>query len=201
MATLIQNPPHAQHGEGDQPKAGGGVSGSARPTDAARKHARQLRRGMSLPEVLLWRLLCREQIGFKFRRQHPVGLYVLDFYCAELHLAIEVDGISHDMGDRPARDVKRDAWLGLHGVEVLRIPAADVLRDATAVADSLARLLDARSKPLHRPAGGPPPHAARGEDKHNPPHASRGEGDHAKHGGGVSGSVETIDHPNRAQRR
>jgi very-short-patch-repair endonuclease len=63
--------------------------------------ARRLRRTMSLPEVLLWTQLRGKPLGIKFRKQHPVGDYVVDFYCAEKQLAVEIDGIAHDMGDRP----------------------------------------------------------------------------------------------------
>ena len=51
-----------------------------------------------------------------FRRQHPIGPYVIDFYCAKAWLAIEIDGMSHDMGDRPYSDAQRDAWLRERGV-------------------------------------------------------------------------------------
>ncbi len=97
------------------------------------KRARSLRRKMSLPEVLLWRELRGRPDGLKFRRQHPSGDYVIDFFCLEAGLGIEVDGASHDMGDRPERDVVRDAWLLGQGIEVLRIPARDVLGDVDAV--------------------------------------------------------------------
>jgi len=84
---------------------------------------------MSPPEVRLW-LRLRERTDARpiFRRQHPIGPYVLDFYCAAARLAIEVDGVGHDMGDRPRRDARRDAWLASRGIETLRIPAGDVLR-------------------------------------------------------------------------
>ncbi len=95
---------------------------------------------MSLPEVLLWRLIKNRGAGLRFRRQHPIGAYVLDFYCAELRLAIEIDGAAHDTGDRPERDEKRTVWLEHQGVEVIRIPASDVLKDAASVAESI-RLL------------------------------------------------------------
>ena len=65
-------------------------------TKATVKLARKLRSEMSLPEVLLWRELRLRPGGYKFRRQHPAGPYVLDFYCAALGLAIEVDGMAHD---------------------------------------------------------------------------------------------------------
>ena len=73
--------------------------------------ARRQRANISLPEVLLWNLLRREPEGGKFRRQHPVGVYVLDFYCAEAKVGIEIDGIAHDMGDRPQRDeIRAVGW-------------------------------------------------------------------------------------------
>ncbi len=125
-------------------------------TDKAYKNARKLRRELSLPEKLLWVRLRGAEV--RFRRQHPVGPYVLDFYCPAARLAIEVDGAAHDFGDRPQRDEARTEWLRSQGVEVLRIPAEDVLADADAVADALLRLC---SEPLHHSASpsGLAPHA------------------------------------------
>jgi very-short-patch-repair endonuclease len=125
-------------------------------TDKAYKNARRLRRTLSLPEKLLWVRLRRAEV--RFRRQHPIGRYVLDFYCPAAKLAIEVDGAAHDFGNRPQRDDVRTAWLNGEGIQVLRIPAKDVLADPDAVADALLRLC---AEPLHHPAppDGPPPHA------------------------------------------
>ena len=107
----------------------------------ALRDAKRLRREMTLPEVLLYRLLKQRPDGLKFRRQHPFGKrIVLDFFCAERRLGIEIDGISHDMGDRPERDIRRDAFLRSQGIKVIRIPAADVLRDAQAVAQSIVSI-------------------------------------------------------------
>lgn len=97
--------------------------------------ARKLRRTMSLPEVLLWQAL--RQSSVKVRRQHPCGPYVLDFYCPPAKLAIEVEGIVHEMGDRPECDEARFEWLASCGLSVLRIAAADVLKDAGVVAESI----------------------------------------------------------------
>ena len=97
--------------------------------------ARKLRRTMSLPEVMLWQAL--RQSSVKVRRQHPCGPFVLDFYCPPAKLAIEVEGIVHEMGNRPERDEARFEWLESRGVGVLRIPATDVLKDADAVAESI----------------------------------------------------------------
>jgi very-short-patch-repair endonuclease len=82
--------------------------------------AAKLRRALALPEGLLWRELRKRPDGLKFRRQHPAGRYVLDFFCAGAKLAVEVDGEMHSRGDRPARDAERDAWLRTQGVRVLR---------------------------------------------------------------------------------
>ena len=101
--------------------------------------ARQQRQNMSLPEVLLWNLLRKSPDGVHFRRQEGMGEYVLDFYCAKANVCIEIDGIAHDMGDRPKRDLKRDAWLAEQGIETLRIPATDVLKAPEEVAEAILR--------------------------------------------------------------
>jgi very-short-patch-repair endonuclease len=105
------------------------------------KRARQLRADMSLPEVMLWNFLRQRPNGLKFRRQHPVGAYILDFYCLERRIAIEIDGIAHDMGHRPARDAARDAWLMVRRISVIRIAAKDVLTDVDAAAQSVVDLI------------------------------------------------------------
>ena len=95
--------------------------------------ARALRRNMTLPEGLLWQALRTRPDGFKFRNQHPIGPFIVDFYCAAMKLVIEVDGQVHMMADRPERDEKRDAWLVEQGLRVLRFGAVDVMRDRQAV--------------------------------------------------------------------
>lgn len=89
--------------------------------------AKALRRAMTPPEARLWTLLRRKALGVKFRRQHPIGPYSLDFYAPSLKLCIEVDGIAHDMGDNPARDERRDAWVLAKGIRTLRIPAPEAM--------------------------------------------------------------------------
>ena len=99
--------------------------------------ARRLRRKMTLPEVLLWSEVRRRAGGVKFRRQHPVEDYVIDFYCAEAKLCIEVDGVIHDMGDQTEHDEKRAAVIAEHGIALLRIPARDVLRSPIEMAEAV----------------------------------------------------------------
>src|SRR4051795_6949535 len=94
------------------------------------KRARALRRALTLPEVVLWQALRGGGVGgLRFRRQHPVGPYVLDFYCPALRLAVEVDGAAHDIPDQAGRDLRRDAWLAEQGIRVRRFLAADVLSE------------------------------------------------------------------------
>jgi very-short-patch-repair endonuclease len=118
--------------------------------------ASDLRGAMSLPEIVLWRVLRTRPGGLRFRRQHPAGRYVLDFFCASRRLAIEVDGEAHGRGNRPERDQARDAWLAAQGVNVLRVRAVDVLADVESV---VLHIMDiARVElPLHQPSAGPPP--------------------------------------------
>ncbi|HEY6815895.1 MAG TPA: DUF559 domain-containing protein [Croceibacterium sp.] len=113
-------------------------------TDRAKALAKKLRREMSFPEVLLWQRLKLRPNGLKFRKQHDAGVYVLDFYSHEVRLIVEVDGIAHDMGDRPERDEVRDAHFQAKGFEVVRIPAPDVLRDPDEIAEAIAALGAAR---------------------------------------------------------
>jgi len=132
---------------------------------ASVRNARELRRGLSLPEVLLWKALRKRPNGLKFRRQHPSGPYILDFFCSDARLAIEIDGLAHSLGDRPIQDERRDRWFQEEGISTLRIPAADVLRDVGSVVAYVVAKTRVRL-PLHHPAspGGPPPRYKLGED-------------------------------------
>jgi very-short-patch-repair endonuclease len=118
----------------------------------ARDRARRLRAQMDLPEVLLWNQLRRRQLdGLHFRRQHPIGPYILDFYCDKARLAVEVDGYSHDVADRPRRDLRRDNWLASRGATTLRIAARDVLKsmdDVLATISAAARATRIHCSPI-----------------------------------------------------
>jgi len=114
--------------------------------------ARQLRREMSLPERLLWNAIRSTQTGLRFRRQHPAGPYILDFYCDSAKLCVEVDGESHDF--RTEHDAARDRWLKGKGVRTLRIAANDVLNDLDAVVRYIYNEAQAPAASLH---SAPPP--------------------------------------------
>jgi very-short-patch-repair endonuclease len=122
--------------------------------------ARKQRREMSYPEVLLWQRPRSGVSGLKFRKQHPIGCYVADFYHATNRLVIEVDGQIHATASAIARDCERDRFIRENRYRIIRINAADILNDADAVAASIVSLAAA---PLHHAAHGPPPRA--GEDQ------------------------------------
>ena len=95
--------------------------------------ARELRRSMTLPEGLLWQVLRKRPDGLKFRRQHPLAPYIVDFYCPAARLVIEIDGESHGMDGRPEHDARRDRWLREQGFKVLRFAVGDVFHDIESV--------------------------------------------------------------------
>jgi very-short-patch-repair endonuclease len=136
--------------------------------------ARAMRRAMSEPEVMLWsRLRGRGPEKPTFRRQHPFGRVILDFYCPAARLAIEVDGRTHWDDEAQDRDAARDRWLNGQGIEVMRVPASRIYHDLPGVTDAILRCAearvaaDARGRPSTprsslRSAGGPPPAASQG---------------------------------------
>ena len=146
-------------GEGDRPpepqaKAGGG--GVFATTGKTIRRARKERRSGNLPEIALWRELRKRPGGFRFRRQHPVGPYILDFACLRPRVAIEVDGMVHEMGDGPQHDARRDAFVAGRGFLTLRFAAKDVLNNLEGVVIAIAEAC--RGQPLHHAVHGPPPH-------------------------------------------
>ena len=120
--------------------------------------ARALRRTMTAPEVVLWVRLRARPGGYKFRRQNPAGPYILDFFCSDARMAVEIDGIAHDMGGQPNADRQRDRWLQEQGLAVLRISAGDVTRAPDAVVEQIVARCIERGIPHHHQAalGGPP---------------------------------------------
>lgn len=87
---------------------------------------------------MLWHFLRNRRMnGRKFRRQHPLGGYFLDFYCDELKLALELDGGQHNSAEGRAADLKRDRILTGMGVETLRFPNHEVLIETERVLDTI----------------------------------------------------------------
>lgn len=108
--------------------------------------ARAMRRRMSDAELRLWvNLRGLRQRGLAFRRQSPLGRYVVDFECRKARLVIEVDGAQHDQADARAYDEARTAWLAAQGYLVLRFWNHDVLRSTDAIMDEILRVAQHRA--------------------------------------------------------
>jgi len=100
------------------------------------QRARSLRSNLTDTEQLLWRHLRLRQInGHKFRRQRPIGPYIVDFVCLEKKLIIELDGGQH--AEQSDYDAERDAWLRAQGFTVLRFWNNDVLQNIRSVKDAI----------------------------------------------------------------
>ena len=107
--------------------------------------ARELRKAMSDAEVILWsRLRGRGPDRPTFRRQHPYGNIILDFYCPSARLAVEVDGATHWDDEAREKDEARDFWLEGQGIEVMRIPASRIYHRLGDVTDAILRRADER---------------------------------------------------------
>jgi very-short-patch-repair endonuclease len=176
--VLVDNPPH--HAQGDftlqggrvappSPAGGRGAGGEGvssgnpayippppkeTPQDIL-AFARDLRKGQTDAESLLWHLLRgRNLLGFKFRRQHPIDRYILDFFCPEASLAIELDGGQH--GAQIAYDSKRTQHLERRGIKVLRFWNNEVLTETEVVMSEIWRHLASQtpSPPAPLPPAG-----------------------------------------------
>ena len=112
---------------------------------------RQLRRDQTDAEKLLWYCLRSRQLyGLKFRRQYPIGLYVLDFYCHEYKLCIELDGGQHYTSAGIQHDEQRQAFLALQDIHTLRFSNKDVLQHLEAVLLQIAEAIKPLTPTLSR---------------------------------------------------
>lgn len=91
------------------------------------ERAKELRDRMTKAENALWNRLSNKQLGVKFRRQHPLSTYIVDFYCHKLKLVIEVDGGIHDLEEIKLVDKERENRLKELGLTVIRFTNDDVL--------------------------------------------------------------------------
>jgi very-short-patch-repair endonuclease len=113
------------------------------------QRAQRLRNTTTEAEAKLWNALRRDQIeGLHFRRQHPVGTYVLDFFCPAIQLAIEIDGGQHNTDQIQASDAHRTDWLNERGILVVRYWNNDVLGNFTGVLEDLVRIIVERRRML-----------------------------------------------------
>lgn len=132
------------------PSAG---EGQDRGIRATRVKARELRNNPTEAEQTLWQHLCRHQFGgHKFRRQVPLGQYIVDFVCLEEKLIIEVDGGQHS--EWVLYDTGRTVWLETQGFRVLRFWNHEILRNIDAVKEMIAEVLGCSTPLLNPPPQG-----------------------------------------------
>ncbi len=104
--------------------------------------ARELRKNMTKAEVMLWGRLRRCAVeGCRFRRQHPIGPFIADFFCSEAGLIIELDGAVHDEEEQRQRDRLRDLAMEDHGLRMLRIKNREVFSDIEGVVSKIVQAL------------------------------------------------------------
>jgi cyclase len=103
-----------------------------------------LRKHMTPSELLLWERLKGKQLGFKFRRQHPIGQYIADFYCHKAQLVVEIDGGYHLNHDQIEYDLHRDDTMNSLGLRVLRYPNGKVLNQIDIVLREITTEINAR---------------------------------------------------------
>jgi very-short-patch-repair endonuclease len=110
------------------------------------ERACQLRQVETWAEKLMWRWLRDRRFSrYKFRRQHPIGDYYLDFFCEEAELNIELDGSQHGFPDQRKHDWKRENFLQSLGIKTLRFWNSHLRRDAQAIRDTIFNELQARA--------------------------------------------------------
>jgi very-short-patch-repair endonuclease len=115
-------------------------------TEEKTSRARELRKGRSNAEALAWSMLRGNCTGFHFRRQHPIGPYVADFYCAALRLVIEMDGDQH--ARQVAHDARRTEFLSTKGLMVLRFWNRSMFEDIRGFEQTLHYRINERAREL-----------------------------------------------------
>ena len=119
-----------------------GMHGGASPQIFSR--AKALRRRLTEAEKKLWEFLKHKPLGFKFRRQHPFDLYILDFFCLQARLSIEIDGESHARKFQKIQDMFRTQVLNEYNIKELRFDNSDILEGFEHVKVQILEILNSR---------------------------------------------------------
>ena len=118
--------------------------------------ARFLRKNATDCERILWRHLRNRNFArYKFRRQHPIDHYILDFYCPALKLAVELDGSGHGYRLRETRDIARDQFLAGQGISVIRFWNHQVRKELDSVLQAIWLAIEKRSSSNPSPQSSP----------------------------------------------
>ncbi len=99
--------------------------------------AEELRKNPTAAEKLLWLQLKKNQLGVRFKRQHPIWMYIADFYCHELKLVIEVDGSIHNVKEIMEYDILREEDISSFGIKVIRFRNSEIRTGITTVIERI----------------------------------------------------------------
>jgi very-short-patch-repair endonuclease len=117
------------------------------------QRARELRQPQTPAEATLWRALRNRNLNYKFRRQHPIDNFIIDFYCAQVRLCIELDGASHMEASQKEYDLARTAYLEDLGYKMIRFTNDDVRYNLNAVVEEIVRTIEGIVNPASLPSG------------------------------------------------
>jgi very-short-patch-repair endonuclease len=107
-----------------------------------KSNRRVLRKNQTRAEKILWRCLRNRRLaGCKFRRQYSIDKFIVDFYCAELKLAIELDGVVHDEPEQKEYDIQRQEYLERFGIKFLRIKNEELFGNRNMAFDMIERFI------------------------------------------------------------
>ncbi len=106
-----------------------------------KNYRKDLRKHLTPAEARLWNHLKNKQLGHKFRRQHGIGRYIVDFYCADKKLAVELDGSPHDSEQGYAKDENRTEYLQRLNIKVIRFENKDVIKNLEGVLQEIKKNL------------------------------------------------------------
>ncbi len=101
------------------------------------QNAEILRKNMTEPEKIIWEELCKNQLGVRIRRQHPIWKYIADYYCHELKLVIEIDGRIHLRKEEREYDIGREVTLNEFGIEIIRFTNNQIINNAENVVETI----------------------------------------------------------------
>ena len=101
---------------------------------------RYLKQNLTYPERLLWNKLRNRQLGYKYRRQHGIGLYILDFYCPKLKLSIEIDAVTHETSLQIYNDIRKTSFLEKLGVTVIRFYNSEVVCNLEGIIEKIVEI-------------------------------------------------------------
>ena len=110
--------------------------------------AERLRRDMTVTEKIIWDRVCKNQLGVRIRRQHPVWKFIADFYCHEIKLVIEIDGGIHQRPENKEYDISRDIILKEFKIEILRFTNDEVINEPDLVIEKIKGTIETLKQKL-----------------------------------------------------